>query len=182
MSLEQMVSVGTDLASIVRSDRKRRMSVTECVDKLLSTGDMKEDDELHMFTLWFLRDKDNRSSYYAAKTMRRSSRRADIGDLMHTMWWCSKLLKAMSDDLGIFSGSKTDCDIDSMSENQWTFDEDVMHQLEEDINTWLEYCRVAKHAIREYLALNGAHWNGGHVMAIAARLHGIDTTLGATKR
>lgn len=92
MSLEQMISVGTDLASIVRSDRKRRMSVTECVDKLLSTGYMKEDDELHMFTLWFLHDKDNQSSYYAAKTMRRSSRRGDIGDLMHTMWWCVLLL------------------------------------------------------------------------------------------
>ncbi|CAI9776398.1 unnamed protein product [Fraxinus pennsylvanica] len=67
-SLEQMISVGEDLASIARSTEKGVMSVTESVDELLSTGHVQEGDELYLFALWFLREKSNRSSYSAAKT------------------------------------------------------------------------------------------------------------------
>ncbi|CAI9779759.1 unnamed protein product [Fraxinus pennsylvanica] len=67
-SLEQLASVGTDLASIARSHRKAGMTVSECVDELLSSGLVQEGDRLHLFVLWFLRDKDNRTSYCAAKT------------------------------------------------------------------------------------------------------------------
>ncbi|CAA2959639.1 Hypothetical predicted protein [Olea europaea subsp. europaea] len=64
----QMVSVGTDLASIVRSHQKDNMSVDDCVSELLSSGHVEEGSPLHMFSLWFLRVKDNRNSYRAAKT------------------------------------------------------------------------------------------------------------------
>ncbi|CAI9781252.1 unnamed protein product [Fraxinus pennsylvanica] len=67
-SLEQMVSVGTDLASIARSYRKGGMTIESCVDELLSSGHVQEGDRLHLFALWFLRDKDNWNSYCAAKT------------------------------------------------------------------------------------------------------------------
>ncbi|CAA2994500.1 Hypothetical predicted protein [Olea europaea subsp. europaea] len=67
-SLEQMVSVGTDLASIARSHQKDDMSIDDCVSELLSSEHVEEGSPLHMFALWFLRVKDNRNSYRAAKT------------------------------------------------------------------------------------------------------------------
>ncbi|CAA3026348.1 Hypothetical predicted protein [Olea europaea subsp. europaea] len=67
-SLEQMVSVGMDLASIARSHQKDDMSIDDCVSKLLSSGHVGEGSPLHMFALWFLRVKDNRNSYRVAKT------------------------------------------------------------------------------------------------------------------
>ncbi|CAI9786124.1 unnamed protein product [Fraxinus pennsylvanica] len=45
-SLEQMASVGTDLASIARSYRKAGMTIGECVDELLSFGHVQEGDRL----------------------------------------------------------------------------------------------------------------------------------------
>ncbi|CAI9780309.1 unnamed protein product [Fraxinus pennsylvanica] len=67
-SLEQMVSVGTDLASIARSYKNDVMSVGDCVKELLSSGHVQTGDEIHLFALWFLREKDNRKSYAAAET------------------------------------------------------------------------------------------------------------------
>ncbi|CAA2992600.1 Hypothetical predicted protein [Olea europaea subsp. europaea] len=66
-SLEQMVSVGTDLASIARSHQKDDMSIDDCVRELLSSGHVEEGSPLHMFALWFLHVKDNRNSYHATK-------------------------------------------------------------------------------------------------------------------
>ncbi|CAA2964294.1 Hypothetical predicted protein [Olea europaea subsp. europaea] len=68
-SLEQMVSVGTDLASIARSHSNGEMSIDEYVDELLSSGYMNEGDVLHMFAMWFLCYKDNQNSYCVAKTL-----------------------------------------------------------------------------------------------------------------
>ncbi|CAA3001511.1 Hypothetical predicted protein [Olea europaea subsp. europaea] len=67
-SLEWMVSVETDLASIARSHQKDDMSIDDCVSELLLSGHMEEGSPLHMFALWFLYVKDNRNSYRAAKT------------------------------------------------------------------------------------------------------------------
>ncbi|CAI9753409.1 unnamed protein product [Fraxinus pennsylvanica] len=68
VSLEQMVSVGTDLASIARSYQKDVMSVVDCVKELLSSGHVQKGGKIHLFALWFLRDKDNRKSYATAET------------------------------------------------------------------------------------------------------------------
>ncbi|CAA2986420.1 Hypothetical predicted protein [Olea europaea subsp. europaea] len=48
--------------------RNGGMLVVECVDELLSLGYVKEGNVLHLFTLWFFRDKDNRNSYCTVKT------------------------------------------------------------------------------------------------------------------
>ncbi|CAI9786058.1 unnamed protein product [Fraxinus pennsylvanica] len=67
-SLDQLVSVGTDLASTWRSHQQTDLSIDECVSELLSSGHMAEGTPIHMFALWFLRIKENRTSYRAAKT------------------------------------------------------------------------------------------------------------------
>ncbi|XP_022870993.1 uncharacterized protein LOC111390218 [Olea europaea var. sylvestris] len=51
----------------------------------------------------------------------------------------------------------TDGDIEHMSDWGMSSDEDVLWQLEEDIITWLEYCEIAEHIVRDYLAPNIAH-------------------------
>ncbi|CAA3002994.1 Hypothetical predicted protein [Olea europaea subsp. europaea] len=56
------------LASIARSHRNGGMSIAKCVDELLSSGYVKKGDVLHLFALWFFRNKDNRNSYCVAKT------------------------------------------------------------------------------------------------------------------
>ncbi|CAA2985461.1 Hypothetical predicted protein [Olea europaea subsp. europaea] len=66
--LEQMVSVETDFSSIARSHCKGGKSMAKCVNELLSSGYVKEGDVLHLFALWFLRDKDNQNSYCDVKT------------------------------------------------------------------------------------------------------------------
>lgn len=66
-SLEQMESVGTDLASIARSQHKDDMSIDEYISELLASRHVEEGSSLHMFAMWFLRVKENRSSYRAAK-------------------------------------------------------------------------------------------------------------------
>ncbi|CAA2979019.1 Hypothetical predicted protein [Olea europaea subsp. europaea] len=50
----------------------------------------------------------------------------------------------------------TDGDIEHMSDWDMSSDEDVLQQLEEDIITWLEYCGIAEHIVRDYLAPNTA--------------------------
>ncbi|CAA2976285.1 Hypothetical predicted protein [Olea europaea subsp. europaea] len=67
-NIEDSTNIRTNLASIARSHRKGEISVAECVDELLLTDYVKESDVPHLFTLWFLHDKDNRNSYCAAKT------------------------------------------------------------------------------------------------------------------
>lgn len=58
-------------------------------------------------------------------------------------------------DLVVSSGLKTDCEIESMSDDEWSSEEDLMQQLEEDITTWLDYCRVAERIVCEHLVPNG---------------------------
>lgn len=60
MSLEQMINVGKDLASITRSHQKAYMMIDECVSKLLSSRHVEEG-------VPFLRVKKNRSSPHATK-------------------------------------------------------------------------------------------------------------------
>ncbi|CAA3005377.1 Hypothetical predicted protein [Olea europaea subsp. europaea] len=67
-SLEQMVSAGTDLASIARLHQKDDMSIDDCLSELLSSRHVQEGSSLHMFALWFLCVKENRNLYRAAKT------------------------------------------------------------------------------------------------------------------
>lgn len=69
VSLEQMVSVRTDLISIVKLHHKGRMSIGKCIDELLLSGHVEEGNDLHMLALWFLRDKKNRNSYCATKRL-----------------------------------------------------------------------------------------------------------------
>ncbi|CAA2985590.1 Hypothetical predicted protein [Olea europaea subsp. europaea] len=48
--------------------REDDMSMDDCVSELLSSRHVEEGSPLHKFALWFLRVKDNRNSYRAAKT------------------------------------------------------------------------------------------------------------------
>ncbi|CAI9758421.1 unnamed protein product [Fraxinus pennsylvanica] len=104
-----------------------------------------EGDRLHLFALWFLRDKDNRNSYCAAKTPHLRFKFIE---------YCFE-----RDNMSInhvYASSETDCDVQSMSDSDSGSDEDVMEQLEDDINTWLQFCRIAHRIVRDYLAPNRA--------------------------
>lgn len=56
----------------------------------------------------------------------------------------------------VYSSSKTDCNIKSMSDNDTPSDDDAMQQMEEDSVTWLEYCRVTERIVGDYPRPNGA--------------------------
>ncbi|CAA2990667.1 Hypothetical predicted protein [Olea europaea subsp. europaea] len=136
-SLEQMVSDGTDLTSIARSHQKDDMSIVDCVSELLSSRHVEEGSPLHMFVLWFLRVKDNRNSYCAAKTPFLRFKFIE---------YCFE-----HDNQSFPSHTYTleaiDGDIEHMSDWDISSDEDVLRQLEEDIIMWLEYCRIAERIV-----------------------------------
>ncbi|CAI9769833.1 unnamed protein product [Fraxinus pennsylvanica] len=67
-SLEQLATVGNDLASTWRSHQQMDMSLDECISELLSSGHIGEGTPIHMFALWFLRVKENRNSFCVTKT------------------------------------------------------------------------------------------------------------------
>lgn len=67
-SLEHMISVGSDHASIARSNKNPDMSVDKCMNKLLYFGHVEEGSPLYLFSLWFLRVRENRNWFRAAKT------------------------------------------------------------------------------------------------------------------
>ncbi|CAI9757947.1 unnamed protein product [Fraxinus pennsylvanica] len=56
---------GKEFASVIRSRDKGVMTISECVQDLLSTGLVQSGDELHLFAAWFFRDTENRISYSA---------------------------------------------------------------------------------------------------------------------
>ncbi|CAI9781251.1 unnamed protein product [Fraxinus pennsylvanica] len=62
----------------------------------------------------------------------------------------------MSDTSDAYTSSETNCDVQSMSDADSGSDEDALEQLEDDINTWLQFCRIAHRIVRKYLAPNTA--------------------------
>ncbi|CAI9762836.1 unnamed protein product [Fraxinus pennsylvanica] len=67
-SVNNLSSASREFASAIRSRDKGVMTISECVQELLSTGLVLSGDELHLFAAWFFRDTENRIAYSAFDT------------------------------------------------------------------------------------------------------------------
>lgn len=59
----------------------------------------------------------------------------------------------MSDDSMGYLCLETDCNIELMSDDEWSSEEYMIQQLKEDITTSLEYSRVAEHIVYKYSSI-----------------------------